>query len=110
MAASIGGAAVDFIRQFKVDYAVIGASAIDDDGALLDYDFREVRVSQAIIENARQVMLVADRSKFERSAPIRIGHISQVDVFVTDWLLRAGRGNLPRARRSRWSRRPAAAE
>ena len=39
----VGEAAVDFIRQFKVDYAVIGVSAIDDDGALLDFDYREVR-------------------------------------------------------------------
>ena len=82
----IGGAAVDFIRQFKVDMAVIGASAIDEMGALLDFDYREVRVSQAIIDNARQVLLVADRLKFERSAPVRIGHISQIDMFVTDEL------------------------
>ena len=39
----VGEAAVDFIRQFKVDFAVIGASAIDHDGALLDFDFREVQ-------------------------------------------------------------------
>lgn len=80
----IGEAAVDFIRQFKVDFAVIGASAIDADGALLDYDYREVRVAQAIISNARHVMLVCDSTKFERSAPVRIAHISQVDSFVTD--------------------------
>lgn len=82
----IGGAAVDFIKQFKVDYAVVGTSAIDPEGALLDYDFREVKVSQAIIGNSRQIILVADRSKFERTAPIRVAHISQIDVFVTDWL------------------------
>jgi DeoR family transcriptional regulator, glycerol-3-phosphate regulon repressor len=80
----VGEAAVDFIRQFKVDIAVIGASAIDQDGALLDYDYREVRVAQAIISNARKVVLVCDSSKFERSAPVRIGHISQVTTFVTD--------------------------
>ncbi len=80
----VGEAAVDFIRQFKVDLAVIGASAIDQDGALLDYDYREVRVAQAILSNARQVMLVCDSSKFERSAPVRIGHLSQVATFVTD--------------------------
>jgi DeoR family glycerol-3-phosphate regulon repressor len=85
----IGGAAVDFIRQFKVDHAVIGTSAIDEEGALLDYDYREVRVSQAIMGNARQVILVSDRLKFERSAPVRIGHISQIDVFVTDQLVSA---------------------
>ncbi len=80
----VGEAAVDFIRQFKVDYAVIGTSAIDPDGALLDYDFREVKVAQAIIANARQVILVADSTKFERTAPVRIGHLEQVDTFVTD--------------------------
>lgn len=82
----IGGTAADFIRQFKVDYAVIGASAIDGDGSLLDFDYREVRVSQAIIENARNVILVADKLKLERSAPVRIAHISQIDFFVTDEL------------------------
>lgn len=80
----IGTSTAEFISQFKVDYAVIGASAIDEDGALLDFDFREVKISRAIIDNARRVMLVADRLKLERAAPIRIGHLSEVDVFVTD--------------------------
>lgn len=80
----VGEAAVDFIRQFKVDYAVIGASAIDADGALLDYDFREVKVAQAIIANARHVILVADSTKFERTAPVRIGQLSQVQTLITD--------------------------
>jgi DeoR family glycerol-3-phosphate regulon repressor len=80
----VGEAAVDFIRQFKVDYAVIGASAIDHDGALLDFDFREVKVAQAIIANARHVIFVSDSTKFERNAPVRIGHLSQVNTFITD--------------------------
>ena len=83
----VGVAAVDFINQFKVDYAVIGVSAIDEDGSLLDYDFREVGVAQAIIKNARHVILVADAMKLERTAPIRIGHISQINTIVTDQYL-----------------------
>ncbi|YBV96688.1 DeoR/GlpR family DNA-binding transcription regulator [Phyllobacteriaceae bacterium JZ32] len=81
----VGEAAVDFIRQFKVDFAVIGTSAIDRDGALLDFDFREVKVAQAIIANARHVILVSDSTKFERTAPVRIGHLSQVHTFITDY-------------------------
>ena len=54
---SAGEAAVDLIRQFKVDYAVIGTSAIDTDGSLLDYDYREVKVAKAIMENARHSRL-----------------------------------------------------
>jgi len=80
----VGESAIEFISQFKVDRAVIGVSAIDDDGALLDFDFREVMAARAIIKNARHVILVADATKFARTAPVRIGHISQVDTFVTD--------------------------
>ncbi|WP_075216222.1 DeoR/GlpR family DNA-binding transcription regulator [Mongoliimonas terrestris] len=80
----VGEAAVDFIRQFKVDFAIVGTSAIDEDGSLLDYDFREVKVAQAIMANARHVILVTDSTKFDRTAPVRIGTVDQVDTFVTD--------------------------
>mgnify|MGYP005849878103 CR=1 FL=1 len=80
----VGEATVDFIRQFKVDYAIVGASAIDDDGALLDYDFREVRVAQAIIANARRSVLVADATKFTRSAPVRIARLPDLAALYTD--------------------------
>ena len=59
---------------------------LDADGTLLDFDIREVQVSQAIIRNARRVILVTDGSKFLRSAPVRIAHLSDVDVLVTDRL------------------------
>jgi DeoR family glycerol-3-phosphate regulon repressor len=82
--AVVGSTATQLIGQFKVDYAIIGASAIDEEGALLDFDYREVQVAQAIIANARSVMLVCDSTKLRRSAPVRIAHISQIQTFVTD--------------------------
>lgn len=80
----VGEATIDFIRQFKVDYAIIGASGIDRDGSLMDFDYREVKVARAIIENARHSILVADSLKYDRSAPVRITNISQIGSFVTD--------------------------
>ena len=77
-------AAVDFIQQFKVDFALVGISGIDEDGSLLDFDFQEVRVSQTIIDNARQVFLAADSSKFGRNAVVRLGSLSLVDRVFTD--------------------------
>ncbi len=53
-------------------------------GAVLDFDITEVRVAQAIIRNARSVILVADAMKFQREAPVRIGNISEMNYFVTD--------------------------
>lgn len=80
----VGEATADFVRQFKVDIGIVGASAIDSDGSFLDYDYREVNVAQAIIANARRVFLVADQSKLSRGAPVRIGHLSEIDAFFTD--------------------------
>jgi DeoR family transcriptional regulator, glycerol-3-phosphate regulon repressor len=82
----VGESAVDTIKQFKVDHAVMGVSAIDDEGGLMDFDYREVRAAQAIISNSRNVFLVADNMKFNRSAPVRIGHMADINVFVTDRL------------------------
>lgn len=80
----VGEATRDFINQFQMDYGIIGISGIDDDGSLLDFDYREVRVAQTIIANSRQVLLAADHSKFGRSAMVRLGNISQADHFFTD--------------------------
>ena len=80
----VGEATVDFIRQFKVDIAVIGISGIEADGTLRDYDYREVKVTQTIIDHAREVWVAADASKFNRPAMVEVGHLSQIDRFYTD--------------------------
>ena len=80
----VGDLTTDLMSQFKVDYAIIGASALDQDGDLLDFDLPEVRVSRAIIRQSRQVFLVTDASKLERSAPVRLASLSEIDVVFTD--------------------------
>ena len=82
----VGAVTVSQIEQFRVDIAVVGTSAIDQNGTLLDFDIREVEISRAIIEHGRRVFLVADSSKFSRTAPVRIAHLSEIDILITDRL------------------------
>jgi DeoR family transcriptional regulator, glycerol-3-phosphate regulon repressor len=82
--AIVGEDAVDFISRYKVDFAIVGASALDTDGAILDFDAREVSVARAILKNSRKRICVADGSKFEGSAPVRICDVSDLDYFITD--------------------------
>ncbi|HID68057.1 MAG TPA: DeoR/GlpR transcriptional regulator, partial [Roseibacterium sp.] len=82
--AIVGEDAVEFIARFKVDFAIIGASALDVDGSVLDYDAREVSVARAILRNARTRILVCDTTKFERTAPVRICDVSELDYVITD--------------------------
>lgn len=80
----VGEAAVDFIRQFKVDIAVIGISAMEPDGSLRDFDLREVKVAQTIIQQSREVWLAADHSKFDRQAMVELAKLNQIDRLFTD--------------------------
>ena len=80
----VGEATVDFIRQFKVDIGLIGISGIEADGSLRDFDYREVKVAQTIIERSREVWLAADKSKFNRPAMVEVAHLDQVCRLFTD--------------------------
>ena len=82
--AIVGEATIDFIRQFKVDIALIGVSSIETDGSLRDFDLREVKVAQTIIAQGREVWLAADTSKFNRPAMIELGTLAQIDRLFTD--------------------------
>lgn len=82
--AIVGQDAVEFLSRYKTDYAIIGTSSMDSDGAIMDFDAREVAVARAILKNARTRILVADVSKFERSAPVRICDVSELDYVFTD--------------------------
>lgn len=80
----IGEATVDFISQFRLDYGILGISAIDADGTLLDYDFHEVQVKRALMKASRQILLPVDHSKFNRHATVKLAAIQEMDVVLTD--------------------------
>jgi DeoR family glycerol-3-phosphate regulon repressor len=82
--AIVGEAAVQFIDQFRFDIAIVGVAGIEADGSLRDFDYREVKVTQAAITHSRQVWVVADHSKFTRRAMVEVTSVSRIDGFFTD--------------------------
>jgi DeoR family glycerol-3-phosphate regulon repressor len=80
----VGEATLDFIKQFRLDFGILGISGIDYDGSLLDFDYHEVRVKKAIIENSRSVYLAVDHTKFGRNAMVNLGNISELQMIITD--------------------------
>ena len=81
--AIIGSEAARAISHYKVDFAIIGASALDEEGAVLDFDHHEVEVARAILAHARCKILVADGSKF-MPAPYKICDVDQLDHIVLE--------------------------
>lgn len=82
----VGEAAARCFAGFKTDFAIFGVGGIDEDGTLLDFDAAEVVAREAMRQNCRQSLLVADSSKFGRAAMARGGRLEAIDhLFIDRW-------------------------
>ena len=71
-------------KRFKFDVALIGASAIDDEGTVLEFDPLEVELVKDVLAQSRQVVLVAHDEKFGQRAPHVVTSFKDIDVLVTN--------------------------
>jgi len=72
------------LRELHADKVFMGVRAINiQDGLTNDY-LQETLTDRAILEMASQVIIVADRTKFDRISTILLAPITKVDVIVTD--------------------------
>jgi DeoR/GlpR family transcriptional regulator of sugar metabolism len=78
-----GGITEENIRRFRSDLAVLGTDAISPSGAFTT-DVPTSRVSRALMETAGRKVLVADHSKFSKTAFVRHAALSEMDLLVTD--------------------------
>ena len=79
----IGPLALPLLEGLALDYAILGADAIDaHDGASAHHE-GEAAVSASMVERARAVVVVADSSKLGRRAFARVCPTSRIDVLVT---------------------------
>lgn len=80
----VGDAAAGALAPIAVDCAVIGCSGFAPDGSPMDFDPQKVAIKKAALDHARSAILVADGSKFDRAAVMRIAPLSAFDGLVTD--------------------------
>ena len=80
----VGAAAVEFVGRYKCDVLITGVGAIDADGTLLEFHEAEVAIAQAMMANARRVVVAADHSKFTRTANYRLADLREIDAIYTD--------------------------
>ena len=82
--ATFGSAAIDFVRQFHVNYAILSIGGVTDDGGFMDYHLEEAEFSRAVIAQAKQTIVVADHSKFGNPNFIKVCGFDQVDMIVVE--------------------------
>ena len=82
--AVLGTSAIRFIGQFRVRTAILSMAAIHPDVGLMDFHLREAEFSQAVMAQAKRVIVAADASKFAVQAPVKVCGFSAIDTLVTD--------------------------
>lgn len=80
----VGHIAEQTYADIHVDKAFIGIGGISLKDGLTEYNLEDSLVKRSLIKTARQIIVVADSSKFERTTFASICPISAVNTIVTD--------------------------
>jgi len=80
----VGTQAEEFISSVHADVCIIGTSGISSEHGLTAPYPMHTRLQQKIIGAAKKRILVADHSKFDKTAMEKITDLSDIDVCVTD--------------------------
>lgn len=83
-ASAFGPGSIEFVKQFKVRYAVMSMGGINTNGDLTDFHLFEAEFSRAAMNQADETWFIADSTKFGRNAPVRVCELSDIDVLITD--------------------------
>jgi DeoR/GlpR family transcriptional regulator of sugar metabolism len=81
--ALVGGFALSWLKQIRVDFAILGASGLSSSGASTT-ELSEAGMKQEILQRARQNILVADARKWEKPAAVQFAEWAEINNLVTD--------------------------
>lgn len=81
---SFGQDAIDFIRRFTVQFAVLSAGAVNGDVGFMLHDIQEADLSRQATAGAQTRIMLTDSAKFDRRAPIALTHQGDFDMLITD--------------------------
>ena len=81
---SLGSLTVEQLRDFSFDIAFLGTSAINSHLELSTPTVEKVSLKRTVLQKAKKAVLLADESKFDKQAMMRICNVEEFDVLVTD--------------------------
>ncbi|MBE2238495.1 MAG: substrate-binding domain-containing protein [Caldilineaceae bacterium] len=85
----IGPTVETVFRELRADKLFMAVSGVSLDFGLSHTNLAEVAVKQAMIRAAREVILLADHTKFEQESVMQIAPLDVVDKLITDHALPA---------------------
>ncbi len=82
--ALVGAMALDWLSHLRFDYAVIGASGLDEASGPLTTELKEAAVKKLAVERARSAILAADSGKLEAAADVRFAAWTDFRLWLSD--------------------------
>lgn len=82
--ALVGATACDTISKYYVDTAIISCKALDINRGLMESNEPESIIKQRMIEHAQKTILLADSTKFNKTAFTRTCTLDKISHIVTD--------------------------
>lgn len=82
--AALGHAAIEFVRRFRVDHAIISAGAVNCESGVLDHAFEEAEFGRAVLACGRRRVVVTDNSKFGRPGLVRVCGLADIDELIAE--------------------------
>lgn len=80
----VGPLAEQTVRQYRVDKAFLSCSGLHPTGGLTDSNLLEVAVKQAMVESAREVIGLADSTKWGKAGFATFAPMASVHKVITD--------------------------
>ena len=80
----IGGMVEDFIAQLRVDTAFLTADAVSADFGVSNAGFFESGIKANIVKAGKRVVLLADHTKFEEAAAVKVCSLRDIGWIITD--------------------------
>lgn len=79
-----GELAARYIEDLRLDWAFLGADAIDLKSGVTNTNTIEIRFKRNFIQAGRTVAVLADSTKFDRTALVRVADLAEIDMVITD--------------------------
>jgi len=80
----VGSLTDPLLNHLHIDKAFMGTIGLSDTEELTTTDPREAHTKRLVMEHAREVILLADSTKFGKVSFVRFGSFEDLDVIVTD--------------------------
>lgn len=80
----LGSLTENFIRNMRVDVVMLGADAIDYEFGISNANYAEAGIKSLLVQAAKRVVVLADRTKFGKVSVAKVCNINDVDLIITD--------------------------